>query len=67
MAAAYLHESGQRIWILSLDLLDSVVALLLAAAREDDVVASLAQMLRYLVAEPCVRARNDDYTARHCF
>ena len=64
---SHLHECSQRIWILSFDLLDRMVALLLAATREDHVIASFTQMLRYLVAEPRVRARYDDYLPRHCF
>ena len=63
----HLHECSERIRILSLDLLDRVVALFLAATREDHVIASLAQMLRYFVSEPRVRARYDDYLPRHCF
>ena len=61
----YLHEGGECIRVLSLDLLHGAVSSLLAATREDDVVAALAQAARQLVAEAGVRTRHYDHASRH--
>ena len=46
----YLHEGGERVRVGALDLLNRPVSLLLVAARQDDVIAALAQVARHLVA-----------------
>ena len=62
----HLHVCGEGIRVLSLDLLNGAVALLLIATCEDDVIASLTEVPCHLKPEARVRSSYDDNSSCHC-
>ena len=62
---SYLHESGEGIGVFRLNFVDGSLGLVLVAAGEDDIIASLAQIPGHLVSQPRASTSHYYHTACH--